>query len=58
MYSVTLYNCHVILLLDLLGILINFATQQGLKSELEKASPILGRTAIYLKESRISELPK
>jgi ubiquitin carboxyl-terminal hydrolase 14 len=46
------------LLSGLLGILVNFATQQGLKSELEKASPILGRTAIYLKESRISELPK
>ncbi|KAK8662636.1 hypothetical protein V6N13_024527 [Hibiscus sabdariffa] len=30
----------------------------GLKSELEKASPALGRSAIYLKESRINGLPR
>ncbi|GKV36558.1 hypothetical protein SLEP1_g44675 [Rubroshorea leprosula] len=32
--------------------------KHGLKSELEKASPALGRSAIYLKESRISGLPR
>ncbi|KAJ3671194.1 hypothetical protein LUZ60_008620 [Juncus effusus] len=32
--------------------------KHGLKSELEKASPVLGRTAIYSKESRINQLPK
>lgn len=31
---------------------------QGLKSELEKASPSLGRSAMYLKESRINGLPR
>nr|GFC61026.1 ubiquitin carboxyl-terminal hydrolase 6 [Tanacetum cinerariifolium] len=30
----------------------------GLKSELEKASPTLGRSAVYLKDSRINGLPK
>ncbi|OAY36537.1 ubiquitin carboxyl-terminal hydrolase 6 [Manihot esculenta] len=32
--------------------------KHGLKSELEKASPLLGRSAIYLKESRINALPR
>ncbi|GMH16006.1 hypothetical protein Nepgr_017847 [Nepenthes gracilis] len=32
--------------------------KHGLKSELEKTSPALGRSAIYLKESRISGLPR
>lgn len=32
--------------------------KQGLKSELEKASPALGRSANYLKESRINALPR
>ncbi|KAI4329172.1 hypothetical protein L6164_021464 [Bauhinia variegata] len=32
--------------------------KHGLKSELEKASPVLGRSAVYLKESRINALPK
>ncbi|KAK4267345.1 hypothetical protein QN277_024134 [Acacia crassicarpa] len=32
--------------------------KHGLKSELEKASVALGRSAIYLKESRINSLPK
>ncbi|KAJ7951658.1 Ubiquitin carboxyl-terminal hydrolase [Quillaja saponaria] len=32
--------------------------KHGLKSELEKASPSLGRTAIYLKDSRINGLPR
>ncbi|ONK69988.1 uncharacterized protein A4U43_C05F29040 [Asparagus officinalis] len=32
--------------------------KHGLKSELEKASPSLGRTAIYSKESHISSLPR
>ncbi|KAJ4717941.1 Ubiquitin carboxyl-terminal hydrolase [Melia azedarach] len=32
--------------------------KHGLKSELEKASPTLGRSAIYLKESRINGLPR
>ncbi|KDP40803.1 hypothetical protein JCGZ_24802 [Jatropha curcas] len=32
--------------------------KHGLKSELEKASPSLGRSAIYLKESRINALPR
>ncbi|KAJ8756232.1 hypothetical protein K2173_024779 [Erythroxylum novogranatense] len=32
--------------------------KHGLKSELEKVSPSLGRSAIYLKESRISALPR
>ncbi|XP_059457328.1 ubiquitin carboxyl-terminal hydrolase 7 isoform X2 [Corylus avellana] len=32
--------------------------KHGLKSELEKASPSLGRSAIYLKESRIDGLPR
>uniref|UniRef100_A0A0D6QSB9 ubiquitinyl hydrolase 1 n=1 Tax=Araucaria cunninghamii TaxID=56994 RepID=A0A0D6QSB9_ARACU len=31
--------------------------KQGLKSELEKASPALGRNAVYLKESRVNSLP-
>uniref|UniRef100_A0A0C9S559 Ubiquitin carboxyl-terminal hydrolase n=1 Tax=Wollemia nobilis TaxID=56998 RepID=A0A0C9S559_9CONI len=31
--------------------------KQGLKSELEKVSPALGRTAVYLKESRVNSLP-
>lgn len=31
---------------------------QGLKSELEKASSALGRSAIYVKESRINGLPR
>ncbi|KAL6568221.1 deubiquitinating enzyme [Orobanche hederae] len=30
----------------------------GLKSELEKSSPSLGRTAIYSKDSRITDLPR
>ncbi|KAL6496981.1 deubiquitinating enzyme [Orobanche gracilis] len=30
----------------------------GLKSELEKSSPSLGRTAIYSKDSRINDLPR
>ncbi|XP_042484041.1 ubiquitin carboxyl-terminal hydrolase 6 isoform X2 [Macadamia integrifolia] len=32
--------------------------KHGLKSELEKVSPSLGRSAIYLKESRINDLPR
>ncbi|KAK8618777.1 hypothetical protein V6N13_132757 [Hibiscus sabdariffa] len=32
--------------------------KHGLKSELEKASPALGRSAIYFKESRINGLPR
>ncbi|EEF28259.1 Ubiquitin carboxyl-terminal hydrolase, putative [Ricinus communis] len=32
--------------------------KHGLKSELEKASPSLGRSAIYLKESCINDLPR
>ncbi|GAA0139885.1 hypothetical protein Leryth_003128 [Lithospermum erythrorhizon] len=32
--------------------------KRGLKSELEKASPSLGRSAIYIKDSRINELPR
>ncbi|WCJ39589.1 Ubiquitin carboxyl-terminal hydrolase 6 [Euphorbia peplus] len=32
--------------------------KHGLKSELEKASPSLGRSAIYVKESRINALPR
>jgi ubiquitin carboxyl-terminal hydrolase 14 len=32
--------------------------KHGLKTELEKASPALGRTAIYTRESRINELPR
>ncbi|KAB1218450.1 Ubiquitin carboxyl-terminal hydrolase 6 [Morella rubra] len=32
--------------------------KHGLKSELEKASPSLGRSAMYLKESRINGLPR
>ncbi|XP_057455261.1 ubiquitin carboxyl-terminal hydrolase 7-like [Lotus japonicus] len=32
--------------------------KHGLKSELEKASPVLGRSAIYLKESHINALPR
>lgn len=32
--------------------------KHGLKSELEKVSPSLGRTAIYTKESRINDLPR
>uniref|UniRef100_A0A6N2MPK4 Ubiquitin carboxyl-terminal hydrolase n=1 Tax=Salix viminalis TaxID=40686 RepID=A0A6N2MPK4_SALVM len=32
--------------------------KHGLKSELEKASPCLGRSALYLKESRINALPR
>ncbi|KAF5931964.1 hypothetical protein HYC85_028135 [Camellia sinensis] len=33
-------------------------SMQGLKSELEKASPSLGRSAIYIKDSRINGLPR
>lgn len=36
----------------------NFEFMQGLKSELEKVSPSLGRSAVYLKESRINSLPR
>ncbi|XXG45935.1 hypothetical protein AAC387_Pa02g0892 [Persea americana] len=32
--------------------------KHGLKSELEKVSPSLGRSAVYLKESRINSLPR
>ncbi|KAL3511707.1 hypothetical protein ACH5RR_024424 [Cinchona calisaya] len=32
--------------------------KRGLKSELEKASPALGRSAIYVKDSCINELPR
>lgn len=32
--------------------------KRGLKSELEKASPALGRSAIYVKDSRINDLPR
>ncbi|KZV31826.1 Ubiquitin-specific protease 6 [Dorcoceras hygrometricum] len=32
--------------------------KHGLKSELEKASPSLGRSAIYTKDSRINDLPR
>ncbi|GFZ11755.1 ubiquitin-specific protease 6 [Actinidia rufa] len=32
--------------------------KHGLKSELEKASPSLGRSAIYIKDSRINGLPR
>nr|CAB3473293.1 unnamed protein product [Digitaria exilis] len=32
--------------------------KHGLKTELEKVSPALGRTAIYTRESRINELPR
>ncbi|CAI9114280.1 OLC1v1014963C3 [Oldenlandia corymbosa var. corymbosa] len=32
--------------------------KRALKSELEKASPALGRSAIYVKESRINDLPR
>ncbi|XVF25101.1 hypothetical protein REPUB_Repub13aG0184900 [Reevesia pubescens] len=32
--------------------------KHGLKSELEKASPALGHSAIYLKESRLNGLPR
>lgn len=32
--------------------------KHGMKSELEKVSPSLGRSAIYLKESRINALPR
>ncbi|THG15020.1 hypothetical protein TEA_013926 [Camellia sinensis var. sinensis] len=32
--------------------------RHGLKSELEKASPSLGRSAIYIKDSRINGLPR
>uniref|UniRef100_A0A2C9W2G8 Ubiquitin carboxyl-terminal hydrolase n=1 Tax=Manihot esculenta TaxID=3983 RepID=A0A2C9W2G8_MANES len=35
-----------------------FGIELGLKSELEKASPSLGRSAVYLKESRINALPR
>jgi hypothetical protein len=31
---------------------------QGLKTELEKVSPALGRTAVYTRESKINELPR
>lgn len=31
---------------------------QGLKSELEKSSPSLGRSAIYTKDSKINDLPR
>ncbi|GAB2222242.1 hypothetical protein Droror1_Dr00013448 [Drosera rotundifolia] len=37
---------------------LNEGLKQGLKAELEKNSPALGRSAIYLKESRISGLPR
>lgn len=32
--------------------------KRGLKSELEKVSPSLGRSAVYSKESRINDLPR
>ncbi|PIA64444.1 hypothetical protein AQUCO_00100136v1 [Aquilegia coerulea] len=32
--------------------------KHGLKTELEKVSPSLGRTAVYTKESRINDLPR
>ncbi|XP_073052789.1 ubiquitin carboxyl-terminal hydrolase 6 [Primulina eburnea] len=32
--------------------------KHGLKSELEKASPSLGRSAVYTKDSRINDLPR
>ncbi|KAI3936662.1 hypothetical protein MKX01_034091 [Papaver californicum] len=32
--------------------------KHGLKSDLEKVSPSLGRSSIYLKESRINDLPR
>ncbi|XP_011072477.1 ubiquitin carboxyl-terminal hydrolase 6 [Sesamum indicum] len=32
--------------------------RRGLKSELEKSSPSLGRSAIYTKDSRINDLPR
>ncbi|CAA2995658.1 ubiquitin carboxyl-terminal hydrolase 6 [Olea europaea subsp. europaea] len=32
--------------------------KHGLKSELEKTSPSLGRSALYLKDSRINDLPR
>ncbi|KAL4560028.1 hypothetical protein LXL04_032176 [Taraxacum kok-saghyz] len=32
--------------------------KHGLKSELEKVSPVLGRSAVYLKDSRINGLPR
>lgn len=32
--------------------------KRGLKSELEKASPSLGRSAVYVKDSRINGLPR
>jgi hypothetical protein len=38
--------------------IIHVVCVQGLKTELEKASPALGRTAIYTRESRINELPR
>jgi ubiquitin carboxyl-terminal hydrolase 14 len=38
--------------------IIHVVCVQGLKTELEKASPTLGRTAIYTRESRINELPR
>lgn len=31
---------------------------QGLKSELEKSSPSLGRSAVYTKDSHINDLPR
>jgi ubiquitin carboxyl-terminal hydrolase 14 len=31
---------------------------KGLKGELEKTSPALGRTALYVKESLIDSLPR
>ncbi|KAL9273801.1 Ubiquitin carboxyl-terminal hydrolase 6-like protein, partial [Drosera capensis] len=37
---------------------LNEGLKQGLKAELEKNSPALGRSAIYLKESHISGLPR
>ncbi|KAI7738415.1 hypothetical protein M8C21_021545, partial [Ambrosia artemisiifolia] len=36
----------------------NRFSKEGLKSELEKASPSLGRSAVYLKDSHINGLPK
>lgn len=55
---------HVVLVLDpddyrLIDLLCLFVySMQGLKSELEKASPSLGRSAVYLKDSHINGLPR
>lgn len=45
---------HIVLSMPIIHIL----CVQGLKTELEKVSPALGRTAIYTRESRINELPR